>query len=125
MLLFLPSCGGADLSILHPTAHVTCSWTLLRRADNDSCAMARASNVHVEVFLAGNATGLFDHSFDAPCTDFATTMDLLPGGYYAYATLQDTNRQPRGVVTRIHPFNARSDADVYISVDFPRTSIYP
>lgn len=124
MLLFLPSCG-ANLSVLHPTAHVTCAWTISRRADNDSCAKVRSSNVHIEVFLAGNSTGLFDHVFDAPCTDFVTTMDLLPGGYYAFATLEDTNGQPRGIVTRIHPFNARSDTDIAVNVDFPRTSVYP
>jgi hypothetical protein len=122
--LVLPSCG-ADLSALHPSAQVTCKWTIAHATDATGCASVRSSNVHIEVFLAGNTTGLFDKVFDAPCTDFVTTMDLLPGGYYAFATLEDTNGQPRGVVTRIHPFNARSDTEVAVIVDFPRSSIYP
>lgn len=124
LLLLLSSCG-ADWSSIHPTSHVALKWTIARKAEKDSCSKVRSTNVHVEIYLAGNDTGLFDRSFDAPCADFTTTMDLIPGGYFAYATLQDDNAKARGIITRIHSFNARADTDAAISVDFPRTSFFP
>ncbi|MEO6419033.1 MAG: hypothetical protein ABIP39_06485 [Polyangiaceae bacterium] len=124
LLLSLSSCG-ANLSVLHPTSHVTCTWSIARRADAESCSKVRSSNVHVDVYLAGNDTGLFDRSFDAPCTDFTTTLELVPGGYYAFATLEDGDHQPRAIVTRIHPFNARADTEITVTVDFPKGAILP
>jgi len=99
---------------------LTVRWMVDETTDPNTCIMGNAASLDVVLTTAG---GQFAGEFQAPCTNFSTTISpLVPGNYDGRAQLLDGYGNPRTTIVTIHPFDIIDSTNLVIDLDFPASS---
>lgn len=96
-------------------------WTIHGNIDPNLCYLSSATTLAVDVY---DSNGGLAGYYDAPCTAFATSIDLYWGTYSANARLLDAAGRTRSTTVGIAPFRIRGGSTLVIPIDFPPSSFY-
>lgn len=96
-------------------------WTIHGYVDANLCRLTGATTLAVDVY---DSSGSFNGSYEAPCSAFATSIDLYRGTYSANATLLDADGNTRSTTVTMAPFRIRGGTTFVIPIDFPASSFY-
>lgn len=112
------ACAADSDPVVVSSGSIILRWSINGTFDPNLCQDAAVDRIRIIVYDGRNA---FIGEWIAPCQDFTTRIDLLPGQYRAEVALVGTGGVESTTV-RIDPFTIVSRSDHVVDIDFPASS---
>lgn len=100
---------------------LTVTWTVDGTDDPAVCAFEGVDTV--DILVERSNGGMAAHVSDL-CESFVTSVELVPGSYFADALLMDGGGFPMTTAADLGYFDIYGGEELVIDVDFPASSFY-
>ncbi len=121
------ACIGLSLPACIVTTHdddygyLVVDWSLDRYQDSDVCFDFAAEEIAIQV---SSSDGSWSAEYFQDCDAFSTSIELVPGRYFATAVLLDGAELDRTTAVNLGSFSLYGDDELIIPIDFPASSFY-
>jgi hypothetical protein len=117
--LVLMACGADEDSEPIETGLLTVEWSLLSGFDPGACSTFGADRMELVIF---DELGEVVTEVEAPCDDFAATIELFDGIYDADATLVDAADFAVTTTEQLDALDILPGSELVVELDFPAAS---
>lgn len=106
------SCGG----VAERTGFLTVSWRIHGTADPAFCADYGIEAMELAIY---DSYENFVGEVEAPCEDFAATVELSPDLYHLDATLVGFSDEAKSDTALLENLDVFADSELVVDVDYP------